>query len=181
MVIEPNKPTFGLRLIAVFEAVKGLLGLAVGIGLQALALNASNGFLLGVVGKMHLRSSLHLPHFIPSSREVLAHPGEYHLELWAMVLMAYAALRFVEAYGLWLARRWGEWLALVSAALYLPFEVYWIVQHFNWLKIVLLALNVALVVYLLIVFVATRKRRALAMAAFAGAGGGQSPHGAVPR
>jgi len=163
MVIEPNKPTLGLRLIAVFEAVKGFLGLAIGLGLQALAVNPDHRFIRWIVENLRLTNSAHVPHFISHNiHDMVAHPGEYHLELWALLFMAYAALRFVEAYGLWLARRWGEWLALVSATLYLPFEIYAIVQHVTPVKIGLLVLNVALVVYLTIVFIATRRRRALA-------------------
>jgi uncharacterized membrane protein (DUF2068 family) len=178
MVIEPNKSTFGLRLIAVFEGVKGTLGLAIGLGLQALAANSDHRFIRWVIEHLHLTNSAHVPRFISQNlRDMIAHPQDYHLELWAVLFMGYAALRYVEAYGLWLARRWGEWLALVSAALYLPFEIYAIVQHTTWVKILLLVLNVALVVYLTIVFLATRKRRALAAAAFAG----QAPQDAVPR
>jgi len=177
MVIEPNKPTFGLRLIAVFEAVKGTLGLAIGLGLQALAINSDSRAIHWVIANLHLTNSAHVPRPISESiRDMLAHPREYHLELWALLFMGYALLRFVEAYGLWLARRWGEWLALVSASLYLPFEVYALRHHVTWVKILLLALNVALVVYLTIVFVATRKKRALA-AASAGASGAMAPQG----
>ena len=177
MVIEPNKPTFGLRLIAVFEAVKGTLGLAIGLGLQALAVSSDNRIIRWVVDNLRLTNSAHVPHFVSQSiRDMLAHPGEYRLELWALLFLGYAALRFVEAYGLWLARRWGEWLALVSASLYLPFEIYALFHQVTWVKILLLALNVALVVYLTIVFIATRKRRALAAAA-ASAPGAMEPQG----
>jgi uncharacterized membrane protein (DUF2068 family) len=168
MVIEPNKPTFGLRLIAVFEAVKGILGLAIGFGLQALAMNSDHRFIRWIVENLRLTNSAHVPHFISHNiRDMLAHPGEYHLELYALIFIGYAALRFVEAYGLWLARRWGEWLALVSASLYLPFEIYAIVQHVHPVKIALLVLNIALVVYLTVVFIATRRKRALAATASA--------------
>src|SRR5271156_4502139 len=45
--------------------------------------------------------------------------------LWAAarIAFAYAVLRFAEAYGLWKGRAWAEWLALISGALLLPFEV----------------------------------------------------------
>ncbi|MCZ7627423.1 MAG: DUF2127 domain-containing protein [Candidatus Methylomirabilis sp.] len=36
----------------------------------------------------------------------------------------YASVRFVEAYGLWLERRWAEWFAAVSGGIYIPFEIY---------------------------------------------------------
>ena len=45
-------------------------------------------------------------------------------KLWAMAggAAAYSIVRFVEAYGLWRARAWAEWFALISGALYVPFE-----------------------------------------------------------
>ena len=47
-------------------------------------------------------------------------------KLWAMAAgaMAYSIIRFVEAYGLWRARTWAEWFALISGAIYVPFEAY---------------------------------------------------------
>jgi uncharacterized membrane protein (DUF2068 family) len=41
--------------------------------------------------------------------------------------LAYAAIRLAEGYGLWLGKHWAEWLAVISAGLYLPFEI----SHFN--------------------------------------------------
>ena len=45
-------------------------------------------------------------------------------KLWAMAAgaAAYSIVRFVEAYGLWRERTWAEWFALISGALYVPFE-----------------------------------------------------------
>ena len=159
MLIEPNKPTLGLRLIAVFEALKGFIGLALGIGLHLLAGQHQHPLIRWIVEYFHLEDSAHAPHFIV---EMLAHPEQFPLVLWTLLAAGYATLRFVEAYGLWLARRWGEWLALVSAGLYIPFEIYAIVLGATWLKVSLLVLNVAFVIYLSIVLVMTRRKRARA-------------------
>lgn len=159
MVIEPNKPTLGLRLIAAFEALKGFIGLALGLGLHLLAGRHQHPLIRWIVERFHLDDSAHAPHFIT---EMLAHPERFRLEIWTLLAMGYAALRFTEAYGLWLARRWGEWLAFVSAALYIPFEIYSIVFGASWLKVSLLVLNAAFVIYLGIILAATRRKRARA-------------------
>jgi uncharacterized membrane protein (DUF2068 family) len=161
MVIEPNKPTLGLRLIAVSEALKGFIALALGLGLHLLAGHHENPLIRSIVHRLHLDDSAHAPHFIT---EMLAHPERFRLEIWTLLAIAYATLRFTEAYGLWLARRWGEWLALVSAALYIPFEIYAIALGPTLLKVSLLALNAVFVAYLSLVLAATKRKRARAAA-----------------
>ncbi|HMB57415.1 MAG TPA: DUF2127 domain-containing protein, partial [Arenimonas sp.] len=56
---------------------------------------------------------------------------------------AYAALRFLEAYGLWFARSWARWLGIVSAGIYVPFELYYFVRDPSWTSISVLSINVA--------------------------------------
>lgn len=71
-------------------------------------------------------------------------------KLWAVALAAaaYSTLRFVEAYGLWRERAWAEWLALISGAIYLPFEVYEIVRRPDWIRFTILAVNLAVVLFM---------------------------------
>ncbi len=52
--------------------------------------------------------------------------------------------------GLWWAKRWAEYLTLVSTALFVPFEVYEITEGVSALKVIILVINVAIVVYLLV-------------------------------
>ena len=106
MVIEPNKPTLGLRVIALFEGVKGALALALATALHLLAGQHEHPFMRSVIAYFHLADEGRSPHFIVS---MLTHPDSLRLEMWTLLAVLYAALRFTEAYGLWLARRWGEW------------------------------------------------------------------------
>ena len=64
-------------------------------------------------------------------------------------VLAYGVLELVEAVGLWLMRRWGEYVAVVGTSVFIPLEVYEIVETVTWLRAVALALNVFAVVYLL--------------------------------
>ena len=159
MVIEPNKPTLLLRLIAIFEAVKGVLGLMVGIAMHLLVGGPEHPSIQWVVSRFHLAEEGHSLHFIVS---MLTHPDTFRLEMWTVFAVLYAALRFVEAYGLWVARRWGEWLALVSVAIYVPVEIYALTFGANVVKVGLLVLNLGLLVYLAMVLRATRRKRAAA-------------------
>jgi uncharacterized membrane protein (DUF2068 family) len=158
MVIEPNKPTLGLRLIAVLEAAKGTLGLGLGVALFMLAGHHQHPLIQWIVVRFHLDDSAHAPHFIV---EMLAHPERFRLEVWTLLAAGYATLRFVEGYGLWLARRWAEWLALISVALYVPFEVYALAQGASAFKVLLLLFNLVLLGYLAAILRATRRKRAM--------------------
>jgi uncharacterized membrane protein (DUF2068 family) len=64
--------------------------------------------------------------------------------------IAYAALYFVEAYGLFRARVWGEWLTIFATASFIPLEVIECFRSFHAWKLCALGLNVAIVGYLVV-------------------------------
>jgi len=67
-----------------------------------------------------------------------------------IVVLAYAILEGLEAVGLWLMRRWAEYLTFIATTLLLPLEIYELTHKLSPLKIVTLVLNIAVVVYLLL-------------------------------
>jgi len=71
------------------------------------------------------------------------------LLLVAAGVLAYGALQLLEGTGLWLMRRWGEYVAMVGTSLFIPLEVYELVHTVTWLKVAALVLNLFAVVYLL--------------------------------
>jgi len=62
---------------------------------------------------------------------------------------AYAILELVEAVGLWMAKRWAEYLTFVATVVFLPLEVYELTKSISVLKILAFVINVAIVIYLL--------------------------------
>ncbi|HEV3305705.1 MAG TPA: DUF2127 domain-containing protein, partial [Candidatus Sulfotelmatobacter sp.] len=72
-------------------------------------------------------------------------------KLWAVAAGAavYSTFRFVEAYGLWKARPWAEWVALFLGAFYLPFEVYELLHRITTVRVAALTINLAIVLYML--------------------------------
>jgi uncharacterized membrane protein (DUF2068 family) len=68
----------------------------------------------------------------------------------AIGLAAYALVEFIEAAGLWLARRWGEYFAMVATSAFLPIEVYELVHKVTVLRAGAFIVNLALVVYLVV-------------------------------
>jgi uncharacterized membrane protein (DUF2068 family) len=71
------------------------------------------------------------------------------LRLVGAVFLAYAVIEGVEAFGLWYARRWAEYLTFVVTASLLPLEVFELAHRMSVLKIVTIAINLAVVAYLL--------------------------------
>jgi uncharacterized membrane protein (DUF2068 family) len=72
------------------------------------------------------------------------------LALLVVALSAYAALELLEAIGLWLLTRWGEYLAVVATSVFLPLEIYDLTNGITMTRVVTFSINVAAVVYLLI-------------------------------
>ena len=64
-------------------------------------------------------------------------------------IAAYALLEGVEAIGLWLGRRWAEYLTLVATVVFVPYEIYELTKSVTALKVVALVINLAIVAYLL--------------------------------
>jgi len=71
-------------------------------------------------------------------------------KVWVIIVTAcsYSGLRFAEAYGLWKARAWAEWIALVSGALYLPFEIRLLAHRLTLVHAGVLIVNLAIVAFM---------------------------------
>jgi uncharacterized membrane protein (DUF2068 family) len=71
--------------------------------------------------------------------------------LWATAgLAGYGILQVVEAAGLRLLKRWGEYFAVVATSLGIPIEVYELAEKITAVRIGALAINVAAVLYILL-------------------------------
>jgi uncharacterized membrane protein (DUF2068 family) len=135
----------GLRAVATLEFTKGVLVLLLTVGLASL------------VQREHWPLSEGLLEFFridPDRRfagEFARMVGRFTgNNLWAAagVAIAYSSLRFIEAYGLWNARVWAEWLALASGAIYLPFEVAALMRRPNMVNLLVLVVNLVIVAYM---------------------------------
>jgi uncharacterized membrane protein (DUF2068 family) len=66
-----------------------------------------------------------------------------------VVLLAYGLLEGLEAVGLWLTKRWAEYLTFIATTVLLIPEVYELTHRITPLKIIGLLVNIAVVLYLL--------------------------------
>jgi uncharacterized membrane protein (DUF2068 family) len=144
-VMISNRPAVaGLRAVAAFEAAKGLLVLATGLGLLSLLHHDVQRAAEAVVRHLHLNPARHYPRVF---LEAAARVTDARLWLLASGAFAYAAVRAIEAYGLWRVRAWAQWFAILSGTLYLPFEVYALIQHATALKALILLTNLGIAGY----------------------------------
>jgi uncharacterized membrane protein (DUF2068 family) len=134
----------GLRTVAAFEAAKGLLVMATGLGLLALVHHDVQRAAEAVVRHLHLNPARHYPRVF---LEAAANVTDRRLGLLASGAFAYAVVRGVEAYGLWRVRTWAQWFAILSGGIYLPIEIYALVEHATALRAVVLLINVGVVGY----------------------------------
>ena len=142
----------GIRAVAVYEGVKGVLVLAVASGLT-LVHKDLHDIAMRLVEHAHLDPAAKYPSIFLTAA---AHLQDTRLLLLASAAFAYVAIHLVEAYGLWHRRAWAEVLAASSAGIYLPFEVYELVQKTTALRATLLVANTAVVILMLL---ALRRRR----------------------
>jgi uncharacterized membrane protein (DUF2068 family) len=136
-----------LRAVASLELAKGLVVLLLGFGAVSLvhkdAWDAAEALLRFLrVNPDHHRFAqvfLNLADNVTDKK------------LWAVAAgaAAYSIVRFIEAYGLWRARTWAEWFALISGALYVPFEVYELARRPTSVHLAVLLINLAIVFYML--------------------------------
>ena len=153
--MRPFARTTGLRLVALFEAGKGLLVLVVGLELLSLVHQGAQNVGEEIVERFHLNFARRHPRILLYAA---THLNDSNVRLLALAALAYSTVRFVEAYGLWRVRAWAEWFAIVSGGVYLPFELYELIRHPTLVKIVVLLVNAAIVAYL--VYVRWNERQA---------------------
>jgi uncharacterized membrane protein (DUF2068 family) len=127
-----------LRIVAVVDLVKGTLILAIAFGVLSARSHALENGGVSLLRLLDIDATLDIP------RRFLAflHAADTEHGLLSLAAVAYAAVRFIEAYGLWFVRNWARWLGLVSAGIYVPFELYYFIQDRSWTSFGVLSFNV---------------------------------------
>jgi uncharacterized membrane protein (DUF2068 family) len=72
-----------------------------------------------------------------------------HVRNLALLALAYGVVEGIEAVGLWLEKRWAEYLTVVVTASLLPLEILELTRRITVLRVVGFVINVAVVIYLL--------------------------------
>jgi uncharacterized membrane protein (DUF2068 family) len=155
MSVTQQRAPFALRTIALFEIVKGALVLAAVCGLLSLRHTdlhaAADAFLI----RHGFNPERHYPRLFI---ETMASATHEHVGKIIAIGVAYVVLRFVEGYGLWRAKRWAEWVAVISAGIYLPFEFEHLAFHRNLASASVIVGNIIIMIYLAKLLIQQRAR-----------------------
>lgn len=146
MLLGMNSAASPIRWIATVEALKGLVVVLATTGVLALVHHNLHAIVVRLMTHTHLNPAAHYPGALLNAIDQLQN-GQ--LPLIALGALAYAALRFIEAWGLFFGKAWAEVLAAGSGAIYVPFELMELVQHPSVLSASLLAINLAVVAVML--------------------------------
>jgi uncharacterized membrane protein (DUF2068 family) len=147
---------FGLRTVAVFEALKGVAVIALCVVLLSLLHKDLDSVVDHLTELLRVNPDSRVADWFYDLADRTTGRG-----IWTAVSvgLVYAACRLAEAYGLWHQRQWAEWLAVVSGAAYLPFELFALVAHPQWIRLGLLVGNAVVVLYILRILIETRRER----------------------
>lgn len=136
----------GMVLIAGFKIVKGVLLLIVGLALVRLVHAETATLFSKLLEALHLNVESHLLHALVLKVDALQ---PHHILMFGVVTMVYAGLLLTEGLGLWFERSWAAYLTVISTSLFLPFELYELIERITAVRIGLLLLNLAIVLYLI--------------------------------
>ena len=144
----------GLRTVAVVEIAKGLGAIAFGIWLITFREKDIGEMTANLLDRLHIDPAHEFAIRLVSMADRIT-PEK--VEMAAAIAFIYALVRFTEGYGLWNARTWAEYFALISGAAYLPWEVWEFLRRPNWFHATLILINVCVVLYIAYVRLAVHR------------------------
>jgi uncharacterized membrane protein (DUF2068 family) len=134
-----------LRIIAVFKFVKVALLVLLAIELFRLRRPDESAHLVAWLHALPIRSGHQL---VGHAIEGILGMSARTIDLFSGIALGYAALYSVEGVGLWRHARWAEYLTVIATSLFIPVELWEIAARFSAMKVLALAINVAIVAYL---------------------------------
>jgi uncharacterized membrane protein (DUF2068 family) len=149
------EPRFGiLRIIALYKLLKGLLLLALAYGEVRLHDASLAAKLLTWASARPLGLERQVVTQLLTWFSGISVSGIHTLRL---VTLCYAAVFAIEGIGLWMRKRWAEWLTTIITASLIPFELWELFYRPNVGKLLVLLANAAIVVILVLHVRRTRR------------------------
>ena len=137
---------WGLRAIAAFKLLKAIALIALGVGALKLLHKDVAAIAEHWINMFQVDSH---NHFIDLLLTKLSNVDDRRLKELSIGTFIYAGLFLVEGVGLALQKRWAEYFTIISTSSLLPIEIYELVRRVNVGRCLALAINLAVVAYLI--------------------------------
>jgi len=152
-----NKMPFGLRCIALAKIAKGVAVSGVSLGLFDLVHRDLNEVALKFITFARISPENHYARILLEKAGVVD-AGE--LRKAGIAASIYASILLLEGLGLWFGAWWAEYVVVVTTGLFVPEELRATILRFTWGKAAVLAVNSAILAYVVrIVVLRFRERR----------------------
>jgi uncharacterized membrane protein (DUF2068 family) len=144
----------GLLLVGLYKVTEATLVGALGVGALHLVNRDIGSVVLRVTDALRIDPESRVVGMLMDRADMI---GGHQLREFGLFTFAYALLHLVEGTGLVLEKTWAEYFTVVLTMTGLPWESYELIRRFTWLKVGLLLVNLAVLIYL--VWVLRRKKR----------------------
>jgi uncharacterized membrane protein (DUF2068 family) len=142
---DANRP---LRFIAIFKFCQAALFVVVGLGALELLRRGI------AVRAQHWVDALAVSADRRAVQRLLASMisglSSRRLEVLGIGAFLFATLFTIEGVGLWLARRWGQYLTVIASLLFVPVEVFEVTRRMSPTRVAALTVNLAIAGYLIL-------------------------------
>src|ERR1700722_16930300 len=152
--LERQKHNRWLVLIAAYKVLLAAMFVAVGVGALRLMHKDIDDVISHFGDLLRFNPESRFVNFLYDKASLINDPL---LKRIGALAFSYAALGLAEGIGLYLEKAWGEYLTLAITASFLPWEIFEVIHRLTWIRVGLLAVNVAVFVYLLRIVVERRK------------------------
>jgi uncharacterized membrane protein (DUF2068 family) len=135
-----------VRVIIAYKVLKGSVGLAMALALIVLLLAHATAPLESIGARVH-------QHFtgawsVELAKALLSAAEPRHLWLVALALALDGSFTLLEGWALYHAHWWGPWLVVLATSSLLPFEIAALLRKVHVGRVIVFAVNVAIVLYL---------------------------------
>jgi len=136
-----------LSLIVIFKFFKGAMLIAVALGAHHLMNHDVSDFADHLVDAFRVDPNNQYIEAVLAKLQVL---DAKQLKALSIGSFFYAAIVLTEGTGLALRKHWAEYFTIIVTASFLPLEIYELAHRVTAIKIVVMAINVAILAYLIV-------------------------------
>ncbi|MDR3746003.1 MAG: DUF2127 domain-containing protein [Acidobacteriaceae bacterium] len=146
----------GLLTIGLLKLIEAVFFFLVGIGAIHFIHHDLGDSALRLAQRLRMDPDGRLMSYVFDNIDILT---SLRLKQIGLATMFYAVLRVTEGVGLVLEKTWAEYLTICATVSFLPWELYELVRHLDWIRVSLLGANLLVLAYLVWWLAKHRRKR----------------------